>query len=38
VAATADDVVEQARQELERRLGLLETRCREMLGQSPLDP
>ena len=32
VAGTAEDVVEQARQDLERRLGLLERKCREMLG------
>ena len=36
VTGTAEDAVEQARQDLERRLGLLETRCREMLGQSPV--
>jgi hypothetical protein len=32
VAGTAEDVVEQARQDLERRLRLLEVKCREMLG------
>ena len=36
VTGTGEDAVEQARQDLERRLGLLETRCREMLGQSPV--
>ena len=33
VAGTAEHAVEQARQELERRLGMLETKCREMLGR-----
>jgi lysophospholipid acyltransferase (LPLAT)-like uncharacterized protein len=31
VAGTAEDVVEQARRDLEQRLGLLEIRCRELL-------
>ena len=35
VAGTTEDVVEQARHDLEQRLGLLEIRCREMLGQVP---
>jgi lysophospholipid acyltransferase (LPLAT)-like uncharacterized protein len=38
VAGTTEHIVEESRRDLERRLGLLETRCREMLGQSPLDP
>ena len=36
VAGTAEDVVEQARRDLEQRLGLLEAKCREMLGQFPV--
>jgi lysophospholipid acyltransferase (LPLAT)-like uncharacterized protein len=33
VAGTTEDIVEQARQDLERRLGLLEIKCREMLNR-----
>jgi hypothetical protein len=33
VAGTAEDVVEQARRELEQRLGALERKCREMLAK-----
>ena len=33
VAGTGEPVVEQARQDLERRLGRLETKCRQMLAQ-----
>ena len=33
VVGTTEEVVEQARQDLERRLGLLEVKCREMLNR-----
>jgi lysophospholipid acyltransferase (LPLAT)-like uncharacterized protein len=36
VAGTGEDVVEQARRDLEQRLGRLEIKCREMLGQVPV--
>ena len=36
VAGTTEEIVEGARRDLERRLGLLEVKCREMLGEFPV--